>query len=148
LTDVGYARQAIAVRMEPIKASVEAAVKRPTGTSYYGWFERTGMRHWPHNDFFLALGVYGIPGAVLFLVFVAIMMLTVKRVPLGLEKLYARATLTFLLVMGLNITQIGAKYFWVFLAFVLAAERIGWLNAGETEDVLGQTDEETADIDY
>jgi hypothetical protein len=148
LTDVGSAKEAISYRMEPTKAAVRAVIRRPAGTSFYAWFERAGARHWPHSDFFFALGIYGIPGAILFLVFVIMMVLTVKRIPLGLEKLYARAVLTFLLVMGLNIKQIGTKYFWVFLAFVLAAERIGWLNAGETGNMLGQTDEETADIDY
>jgi O-antigen ligase len=96
------------------------------GTGYVSWFERTGSPIWPHNDFFFSLGVYGIPGAVLFAAFAILLMLTVKRTPLTVEKLYARAVLTFLLVMGLNIKQVSAKYYWVFLAFVLAAERLGW----------------------
>ncbi len=54
-------------------------------------------------------------------------MLTVKRTPLGLEKLYARAVLTFLLVMGLSVGQLYQKHFWVFLVFVMAGERIGRL---------------------
>ena len=61
-------------------------------------------------------------------------MLTVRRTPLTMEKLYARAVLTFLLVMGLNIKQVSAKYYWVFLAFVLAAERIGWWHAEPEEE--------------
>ena len=63
-------------------------------------------------------------------------MLTVRRMPLTVEKLYARAVLTFLLVMGLNIKQVSAKYYWVFVAFVLAAERIGWWHAEPEEEPI------------
>ena len=52
------------------------------------------------------------------------LMFTVKRIPLGWEKLYARAILTFLLVMGLDVPQLYQKHFWVFLVFVMAGERI------------------------
>jgi hypothetical protein len=86
------------------------------------------------------LGVYGIPAAVLFAAFVILLMLTVKRTPLTVEKLYARAMLTFLLVMGLNIKQVSAKYYWVFLGFVLAAERLGWGHVAPPEDVTEATD--------
>ena len=133
LTDVSRAKEAIAFRMQPIKKAVGAVAERPTGAGYFSWFERTGSQIWPHNDFFFALGVYGIPGAMLFATFVITLMLTVKRMPLTLEKLYARAILTYLLVMGLNIKQLSAKYYWVFLAFVLAAERLSWWHA-ETDD--------------
>ena len=144
LTDVERAKTAIDFRMRPIKKAVAAVAERPAGSGYYSWFERTGSQIWPHNDFFFALGVYGIPGAILFTVFVVLLMLTVKRMPLTLEKLYARAVLTFLLVMGLNIKQISAKYYWVFLAFVLAAERLSWWRAEEEEDLTNEMDEELA----
>jgi hypothetical protein len=126
LTDVGYAKQSLAFRAEALRSAVDAVLVWPMGTGYVSWFERTGSPIWPHNDFFFSLGVYGIPGAVLFAAFAILLMLTVKRTPLTVEKLYARAVLTFLLVMGLNIKQVSAKYYWVFLAFVLAAERLGW----------------------
>jgi hypothetical protein len=127
LSDIGLAKEAVDYRMMPIRQAVRAVTVRPTGTSYYGWFETSGLRILPHNDFFLALGVYGIPGGTLFALFVILMMLTVKRTPLGLEKLYARAVLTFLLVMGLSVGQLYQKHFWVFLVFVMAGERIGRL---------------------
>ncbi len=133
LTDVQRAQKAIDVRMAPIKDAIEAVAVRPAGTGYFSWFERTGSQIWPHNDFFFALGVYGIPGAILFAAFVILLMLTVRRMPLTFEKLYARAVLTFLLVMGLSIKQVSAKYFWVFLAFVLAAERVSWVFADSDE---------------
>ena len=76
--------------------------------------------------------------------FVVLLMLTVKRMPLTLEKLYARAVLTFLLVMGLNIKQLSAKYYWVFLAFVLAAERLSCWRAEEEENLPEETEEELA----
>ncbi|MHC4704846.1 MAG: hypothetical protein ACYTFQ_30225, partial [Planctomycetota bacterium] len=84
------------------------------------------LRILPHNDFFLALGLYGIPAGGLFAFFIILMMLTIKRIPLGLEKLYARAILTYLLIMGLNVGQLYQKHYWVFLAFVLASERMAW----------------------
>lgn len=126
LTDTNQAREAISYRMMPVKKAVGAAVHKPLGTSYYGWFEQSGLRILPHNDFFLALGLYGIPAGVLFGTFIVLTMLTVKRIPLGLEKLYARAILTYLLVMGLNVGQLYQKHYWVFLAFVLASERMAW----------------------
>ncbi len=148
LTDVQRARKAIDVRMTPIKNALDAVTVRPAGAGYYSWFERTGSQIWPHNDFFFALGVYGIPGAILFATFVIMLMLTVKRMPLTLEKLYARAVLTFLLVMGLNIKQVSAKYYWVFLAFVLAAEHLSWWHTETDDDPIDEMDEEAADIDY
>jgi O-antigen ligase len=121
--------------MTAVKHAVDAALAWPAGTGYWGWFDRTGSLIWPHNDFFFSLGIYGIPGAALFTAFVVLLMRTVKRTPLTLEKLYARAVLTFLLVMGLNIKQLSAKYYWVFLAFVLAAERIAHRQV-ETQEQL------------
>ena len=72
-------------------------------------------------------------------------MATVKRTPLTLEKLYARAVLTFLLVMGLNIKQVSAKYYWAFLGFVLAAERLGWWRAEPAEELTEEADAEAPD---
>lgn len=147
LTSVQQAREAIGVRMIPIEKAIGAAVSRPAGTGYFSWFERTNSVIWPHNDFFFALGVYGVPAAILFAVFVLLLMLTVRRMPLTLEKLYARAVLTFLLVMGLNIKQVSAKYYWVFLAFVLAAERLSWWYADPEDELCEEGDEDAADTD-
>ncbi len=124
LTSLAQAEDAIDTRMMPIEQALQCVARNPIGTSYYGWFEQSGLTILPHNDFFLALGVYGIPGAVLFTWFVILVMLTVRRIPLGLEKLYARAILTYLLVMGLNVGQLFQKHYWVFLGFVLASERV------------------------
>ena len=147
LTDVGRAKDALAFRMAAIQSAVQAALVWPAGTGYFSWFERTSTEIWPHNDFFFALGVYGIPAAILFTIFVILLMLTVRRTPLTLEKLYARAILTFLLVMGLNIKQLSAKYYWVFLAFVLAAERLGWWYAEPVAEPTEEADEEAPDTD-
>ncbi len=145
LTNVGRAKEALAFRAEAIQRALHAALAWPMGTGYISWFERTGSPIWPHSDLFFSLGVYGIPGAALFAVFVILLMLTVKRTPLTVEKLYARAVLTFLLVMGLNIKQVSAKYYWIFLAFVLAAERLGWGHVEPQEEWTGGEDEEAAD---
>lgn len=124
LTDVGYAKDSISYRMEPIKLAIKTVAKKPAGTGYFSWFEQTGTLIWPHNDFFLVLGIYGIPGALLFICFMGILLLTIRRIPLGLEKIYVRAVLIFLIMMGLTIGQMFHKYFWVFLAFAMAGERI------------------------
>jgi hypothetical protein len=124
LTDVGYAKESIRYRMEPIKLAVKTVARKPAGTGYYSWFEQTGTLIWPHNDFFLVLGIYGIPGALLFICFMGILLLTIRRIPLGLEKIYVRAVFIFLIMMGLTIGQMFHKYYWVFLAFVMAGERI------------------------
>ncbi len=147
LTDVGQAKQAIDVRMDPIRKAIKVVAERPIGAGYYSWFERTGSQIWPHNDLFFALGVYGIPGAVAFTLLVVFLVLTVRRMPLTLEKLYARAVLTFLLVMGLNIKQLSAKYYWVFLAFVLAAERLSWWQGEADDDTTAESDDQLAYFD-
>jgi hypothetical protein len=151
LTDIGYAKKSLAFRAEALRSAVDAVLVWPMGTGYVSWFERTGSPIWPHNDFFFSLGVYGIPGAVLFAAFAVLLMLTVKRTPLTVEKLYARAVLTFLLVMGLNIKQVSAKYYWVFLGFVLAAERLGWGRVEPEEDAMEEAchpdmEEEAGDV--
>jgi len=148
LTDIGLAKEAIDYRMMPIRQAVRAVTVRPTGTSYYGWLEQSGLRILPHNDFFLALGVYGIPGAALFALFVVLMMLTVKRTPLGLEKLYTRAVLTFLLVMGLSLGQLYQKHFWVFLVFVMAGERIARLYMPADDLAAGTEHEEETLMEF
>ncbi len=145
LTDVGYAKESFDSRMRPISKAVETAITRPMGTSFYGWFEESGLTIYPHSDFFLVLGVYGIPGAILFALLLVFTVLIVRRTALGLEKIYSRSTFIFLLAMGLTIGQVYKKYFWVFLAVVIAIERISWLYAEMADE---RTHEETADIDY
>jgi hypothetical protein len=154
LTDVGRAKEALEFRMVPIRNAMDTVLVWPLGAGYWSWFERSGSPIWPHNDFFFSLGVYGFPGAILFATLVVLLMTTVRRTPLTVEKLYTRAVLTFVLVMGLNIKQVSAKYYWVFLAFVLAAERIAWWHAEsqeerteETEDGETAEDEEMQDPD-
>jgi hypothetical protein len=136
LTDVYGAGQAISYRMEIINKAIEASTRSLTGTGYYGWYGRAGIRHIPHNDFFIALGIYGIPAAVMFAVFLVLMMLTVKRIAFGPEKIYTRAVLTFLLVMGLNVPQIYTKHFWVFLAMVMAIEELMKYRHLKTDDSI------------
>lgn len=145
LTSLQRAEAAVEFRMTAVRNAWNAALLWPVGTGYYSWFERTGSEIWPHNDFFFSLGVYGIPAAILFTIFVILLMATVKRTPLTLEKLYARAVLTFLLVMGLNIKQVSAKYYWAFLGFVLAAERLGWWHSEPAEELTEEADAEAPD---
>jgi hypothetical protein len=111
--------------------AVKAAVRRPTGTSYYAWFARTGSYSFPHSDFFLILGVYGLPGALLFAWLVVSLIRTIWRMPWNLEKLYARAVLTYLLVVGMNNANVYAKFYWVFLAVIIAAEGVSHFYSAE-----------------
>ncbi len=147
LTDIGNIERAFDYRMRIAKNTLRIGLTMPMGTGYSTYFERAGIRHHPHGDFIYALGVNGIPDAALFVFFVVMMILTVRRIPLGIEKLYARAALTFLLVSGLNITQLYKKYFWVFLAFVMASERISSL-IKRVPEIHSKVDEETANTNY
>ena len=148
LTNVGQISTAFDVRLELVKKACRTPLRWPAGTSRYGWFERSGANLYPHSDFFYALGIYGIPGATLFASFVFMMMFTVKRMPLGLEKLYARAVLIFLLAAGLSLGQLGQKHLWVFFAIIMATERISRFSTTATEYVHDEEDEKTADINY
>ncbi|UCG57497.1 MAG: O-antigen ligase family protein [Phycisphaerales bacterium] len=127
LTSISYAKESIGYRVSLLKQAVGSIARRPLGTGYYSWFERTGLVNFPHSDFFLILGVYGIPGAILFVVFVIMMVRTIRRMPTGLEKLYARAVLTYLLVVGMNNANVFAKFYWVFLVMAMVSERISHL---------------------
>jgi O-antigen ligase len=120
LTDTEYAQQSIATRMALNIAAIRAVLKYPLGTGFYTWFDRTNITHWPHSDFFFCLGVYGYPGVLLFCLIIIAIMIAVKRTPLGMDKLYARAVLTFSIVMGFDGTQIYEKDYWVFMAIILA----------------------------
>ncbi len=114
---------------------VDAVLVWPMGTGYWSWFERSRQPDLAAQRFLLLAGRLRLSrGRSCSRLFVILLMLTVRRTPLTVEKLYARAVLTFLLVMGLNIKQVSAKYYWVFLAFVLAAERIGWWHAEPEEE--------------
>jgi len=145
LTDINRAREAFDYRMTINKQAVKSATVRPLGTSYSGWFERTGLLHFPHSDFFLLLGIYGLPGGLLFLLFVILMFRTVRRIPLGPEKLYTRAILTYLLVIGMNNAFVFKKFYWTFWALVMAGERIGVLYARRKEQASKTYSEETSD---
>ncbi len=146
LTDIQYAKRSLDYRISLIKTAIHTGFKRPLGTGRYSWLEVN--EHVPHNDFFYVFGIYGIPCAIVFLLFLIMMMLAVRRIPLGVEKIYARAALTFLLVNGLSMGQILAKYFWVFMALVITVEDISSLRNAEAGHLLARADEETPTIDY
>jgi hypothetical protein len=148
LTDIQYAKSSIDYRLDLFRRAAKCAIKYPAGTGYFGWVERAGTNAYPHGDFFFALGIHGIPAAMIFMFFVITMMFTIKRMLLGLEKLYARAVLTFLLVMGLNIGQLYQKHFWVFLTIIMGIERISRLKSSATEYLPNEIDEETTGINY
>ncbi|UCG46732.1 MAG: O-antigen ligase family protein [Phycisphaerales bacterium] len=148
LTDVPSAREAFDYRMNLNKVTIQTAMRRPFGTSHYDWFRESGLRSHTHNDLLYALGTYGVPGAVIFATFMITLLLTVKRTPVGLEKLYSRAVLTFLIITGLNINQTFQKHFWVFLAIVLATERISYLMADHRQSTDRLYEEEMIESGY
>jgi hypothetical protein len=141
LTNTNRAEDAVDYRMMPIKKALGGIAEKPIGTTYYGWFEYSGQRIVPHNDFFFALGLYGIPAAGLFVFFMIMIMFTIKRIPLGHEKLLARAFLTFLLIMGLDVPQLYQKHFWIFLVFIITCERIATYFTAPQEDLEVETEE-------
>ena len=124
LTDWGGVVDAVRYRFEVITVAVRAAIQYPLGTTNAAWELRTGSYHYPHNDFFYVVGVYGIVGAGLFGTMFIILIVTVTRMSLGLDKWYARAVLLFLLIMGQDYYQLRTKAFWVFVVFILAMSRI------------------------
>jgi len=126
--------------------AAKSVLIRPMGTTRFGWL--SSHENVPHSDFFYILAVYGIPGAAFFVFFVIMMILTVKRIPFGPEKLYSRAVVTFLLISGLSLGQIGQKHYWIFLVIAMACERIAQLKSQASEYVESQIDEETAGINY
>ena len=67
--------------------------------------------------------------------FVILIFRTVKTTPVGFEKMYTRAVLTYLLVVGLNNAFIFKKFYWVFWALVIAGERISSLYTQRNEQL-------------
>jgi hypothetical protein len=114
-------------RKELIVYAIKSSITRPMGTTRYGWMLL--YNHVPHNDFFYNLGIYGIPGAGLFALYLIMIILTVKRMPLGFEKFYSRAIVTFLLVSGLSVGQLATKHYWIFMVIVITSERIARLKS-------------------
>jgi O-antigen ligase len=129
LTNIEKAKESLDYRLSLIRTTLSGLTRRPFGSGRAAWMERSGLRHYPHNDLFFALALYGIPGGLLFLFFAVLLVFTVKRMPVGIEKLYARAVLTFLLVSGLSMAQLGKKYYWAFLVFVICMEKISYKHA-------------------
>jgi hypothetical protein len=68
---------------------------------------------------------------------------------LGIEKLYARAIVTFLVVAGLSLEQVKTKHYWVFMVVAITSERIAWLkNWSSEQHIESLIDEETACVDH
>ena len=124
LTDVQYAKGSFHTRWLYAMGAVKAGMKYPFGTGYYGWFERSGYDHLPHNDFFFIFGVYGIISAMLYLLFIATMILTIMRMPLCLEKIYLRAVFTFIFVLSMSVTLVMRKFYWIYMGIIIAGADI------------------------
>jgi hypothetical protein len=146
LTDFEKIQSGFNYRLELVSDAVKSVMANPMGTTLHGWL--VSHIHVPHSDFFYALAIYGIPGAALFACFMIMMIFTVKRIPFGFEKFYSRAIVTFLLVSGLSLGQLGQKHYWVFLTIAMACERMAWLKSQAPEYVGDQIAEETAGLDY
>ncbi|MFC1783628.1 O-antigen ligase family protein [Planctomycetota bacterium] len=141
LTDIGYAKESIALRMETLRYAVEASVRWPFGTGHIAWFERSGASLFPHNDLFFILGIYGIPGAFLFVFLVLGLLFSVKKVPSGHEKLISRSILIFLLIIGLKGMYISTKFYWIFLAISLSYQRLSVLFCEQEQSYSSQDED-------
>jgi O-antigen ligase len=111
--------------------ALKSVSTRPQGTARINWLMQ--YPHVPHNDFFYILGIYGLPGAGLFVTFITIVILTIKRMTLSIDKVYNRTVLTFLIIAGLSLTQIAMKHYWIFMALILAND---YLVRNETENEI------------
>jgi O-antigen ligase len=125
LTDVYRAQESIANRMLYNKAALKVATERLTGGGYFTWFMYANVDHFPHNDLLYSTGLYGFPAGLLFIAFIVSMMLTVKRIPMKLERFYAKAILIFLILIGLKGMYVSEKFYWVFWAIVMVCEKFG-----------------------
>ncbi|MCF7955133.1 MAG: O-antigen ligase family protein [Phycisphaerae bacterium] len=121
LTNVQSAKKSSGYRIQLIKDAFMETIKKPMGTTRIGWISR--YKNVPHNDFAYALGIYGYPAAAMWSSLILLIVLTVKKMPFGNEKLCARSLLIFLLVPGLSLTQLAMKHYWIFIAIILAMER-------------------------
>jgi len=149
LTNVGYAQDSMAERVGLMKKASETVFRYPIGTAYTGWFQRAGVSLFPHNDFFYALGIYGLPGAFFWFMFIIMTLLTIKRIPWGLEKLYARSLLIFLLITGLSLGQLAMKVYWMSMVIILASERMSLLQGSRTiQATYEEPYEETENTGY
>lgn len=147
LTDVGSIQRSFDYRIELISTAAKSVLERPLGTTLFRWL--TYHKHIPHNDFFYVLAIFGIPGAGFFLLFLIAVVLAVRRIPLGIEKLYARAIVTFLVVAGLGLEQVKTKHYWIFMVVAITSERIAWLkNRSSEQHIESLINEETACISY
>ncbi|MCK4752011.1 MAG: hypothetical protein KAS75_01095 [Planctomycetes bacterium] len=133
LTDVNYAKESVGGRMRFNRAAMRVATRQFAGTGLIGWFEKTSVSHYPHNDFFFILGIYGLPAASMWLMMMIFTMLLIRRVPLSPEKLYARSILFFLLMIGLKGMYIDMKFYWLFLAVIWSIERYSFLSPEQSE---------------
>lgn len=124
LTSIDYAKESLDYRFSLNREAIRIAMRKPSGMGYYDWLNKTSMRLFPHSDFFFLLGVYGFPAAGLFVLFVILMLRTIRRMPLTPEKLYARAVITYLFVVGMNNVYVFKKFYWVFMAIAMACEKI------------------------
>ncbi len=124
LTSVEHAKTSFNTRWTYAMAAMKMGMSRPFGTGYYAWPERTGLDHFPHNDFFFILGIYGVVSAMLYVVFIIFMIITIMRMPLCLEKIYLRAVFTFIFVVSMIVTAIMRKYYWIYMGIILAGADI------------------------
>ncbi len=151
LTESGQIHDAFVGRLSLCGQAIETALRYPMGTSRLGYLDRAGATHYPHSDLFYALGVYGFPGVILLTVVLVFTATRVRKIPEGMEKMLARSAFVFIFVMGFDISQLGRKYYWAFIAFILSAERIARLYSGDQDrsGALGYRDEdETAEPVY
>lgn len=142
LTNVQYARDSLDQRMEYNKTALKAGLKYPFGTGYYGWFNRTNSPKYPHNELMFSMGVYGLPAALLYLLFLYTLFRLIRRIPPSSEKLFAKAIFTFLVLIGLKGYYMTQKFYWIYIAVILVCELFGhiqWQEIHNSSDFSEET---------
>ena len=148
LTDIEHGKESLGYRMMLNKVAIQTVMHRPWGTSVFGWFSVTQLSHWPHSDLFFALGIYGFPGFIILFWIMLSLVTAVRKMPLGAERFFARAILTFLFVNGLVLTQLTKKHYWIFLVLILVCDYFSRFRNEDQYSYSYEDYEQIEDSDY
>lgn len=122
LSDPTRAQESLLLRISFIRDTLAFLGTNPLGAGI-GCF-RSLRGFVVHNDLFYTMANIGILGGICFFAFFVAMLLSARRVTTRWEKWYSRATILYLFIAGLSLTQIFYKHYWVFLTIAPLMSRI------------------------
>jgi len=134
LTDIEYARQSFNYRLFLVKKAIRAALSYPLGTGYWSFFDRVNWYQWPHSGLFHIMGVYGIPGLIIFLSMLFFTFRIITRMVSGPEKLFSLALFTFLVVASQANVLSFKKIYWLSIGIIMACEGISQIYAQSEQE--------------